>query len=104
VRLPLNITCSSDLLANTPVIFIPNKDKIVLHGRYKNVYELKDETKTFSFKIGNPIGGVMVSLFASSADHVNPKTIQLVVISWRSVLLVEETGRPGENNRFVAIH
>jgi hypothetical protein len=37
VRLPLNITCSSDLLANTPVTFIPNKDKIVLHGTYKNV-------------------------------------------------------------------
>jgi hypothetical protein len=34
---------------------------------YVFVFELKDETKTFSFKIGNPIGGVMVSLFASSA-------------------------------------
>ena len=26
------------------------------------------------------------------------------VISWRSVLLVEETGGPGENHRPVAIH
>jgi hypothetical protein len=26
------------------------------------------------------------------------------VISWRSVLLVEETGRPGENHRSVASH
>jgi len=26
------------------------------------------------------------------------------VISWRSVLLVEETGRPGENHRPVAGH
>jgi len=26
------------------------------------------------------------------------------VISWLSVLLVEETGVPGENNRHVAIH
>jgi hypothetical protein len=26
------------------------------------------------------------------------------VISWRSVLLVEETGVPGENHRFVASH
>ena len=51
---------------------------------YVFVYELKNETMTFSrklfpiffensnekvhsFKIGNPIGGVMVSLFASSA-------------------------------------
>ena len=34
---------------------------------YVFVYELKDETKTFSFKIGNPIDGVMVCLFPSSA-------------------------------------
>jgi hypothetical protein len=26
------------------------------------------------------------------------------VISWRSVLLVEETGEPGENHRLVASH
>jgi hypothetical protein len=28
----------------------------------------------------------------------------ILVISWRSVLLVEETGVPGENHRHVASH
>jgi len=28
----------------------------------------------------------------------------ILVISWRSVLLVEETGNPGENNRTAADH
>jgi len=31
-------------------------------------------------------------------------TYNISVISWRSVLLVEETGEPGENNRPAASH
>ena len=30
--------------------------------------------------------------------------ISVIIISWRSVLLMEETGVPGENNRPVASH
>jgi len=32
------------------------------------------------------------------------ETINISAISWRSVLLVEETGGPGENHRPVASH
>jgi len=33
-----------------------------------------------------------------------PLTTIFQVITWRSVLLVEETGEPGENHRPVASH
>jgi hypothetical protein len=35
---------------------------------------------------------------------LNATFINISVISWRSVLLVEETGEPGENHRPVASH
>jgi hypothetical protein len=35
---------------------------------------------------------------------VNATFTNILVISWRSVLLVEETGVPGENHRTVASH
>ena len=34
----------------------------------------------------------------------NPTFDNISAISWRSVLLVEETGGPGENHQFVASH
>jgi len=34
----------------------------------------------------------------------NPTFNNIIVISWRSVLLVEEIGVPGENHRAVASH
>ena len=34
----------------------------------------------------------------------NPTFNSISVISWRSVLLVEETGGPGENHRPIACH
>ena len=34
----------------------------------------------------------------------NATFINISAISWRSVLLVEETGVPGENQMFVASH
>jgi len=38
------------------------------------------------------------------AIEFNATFNNISVISWRSVLLVEETGVPGENHRPVAIH
>jgi len=47
----------------------------------------------------------MVSIgFAYSFVTLNAKFNNISVLSWRSVLLVEETGIPGENHRHVAIH
>ena len=37
-------------------------------------------------------------------DGVNDSFNNISVISWRSVLLVEQTGGPGENHRPVASH
>ena len=41
--------------------------------------------------------GVMVIVFNATFNNIS-------VISWWSVLLVEETGEPGENHRPVASH
>jgi len=42
-------------------------------------------------------GGLCVTVFIATFNNIS-------VISWRSVLLVEETGVPGENHRLVASH
>jgi hypothetical protein len=39
--------------------------------------------------------GLMLMVFNATFNNIS-------VISWRSVLLVEKTGVPGENHRFVA--
>ena len=45
------------------------------------------------------VEGLFVCLMVFNATFNN-----ISVISWRSVLLVEETGGPGENHRPVASH
>jgi hypothetical protein len=46
----------------------------------------------------------MLSLTVIRLMMVNATFNNISVISWRSVLLVEETGVPGENHRPVASH
>jgi hypothetical protein len=46
----------------------------------------------------------MLSLIVIRLMMVNATFNNISVISWRSVLLVEETGVPGENHRPVASH
>jgi hypothetical protein len=43
-------------------------------------------------KMKNKRVGVRVMVFDATFNNIS-------VVSWRSVLLVEETGLPGENNR-----
>jgi len=45
------------------------------------------------------IDGLLVRFMVFNATFNN-----ISVISWRSVLLVEETGGPGENHQLVASH
>jgi len=45
----------------------------------------------------SPLGLVWLVVFKATFNNIS-------VISWRSVLLVEESGVPGENNRPVASH
>jgi hypothetical protein len=47
---------------------------------------------------------VMINIFNSSVMVFNANFNNISVISWRSVLLVEETGVPGENHRLVVSH
>ena len=47
---------------------------------------------------------VMINLFNSSVMVFNANFNNISVVSWRSVLLVEETGVPGENHRLVTSH
>ena len=51
--------------------------------------EIKDKRKLS--------GGVRVMVFNATFNNIS-------VISWRSILLVDETGVPGENHRPVASH
>ena len=46
----------------------------------------------------------LVSLLVVSLVVFNATFNNISVISWRSILLVEETGVPGENQRPVASH
>jgi hypothetical protein len=53
---------------------------------------------TFPSKLITDLGvGVMVMMFNATFNNIS-------VISWRSVLLVEETGVPEENHRPAASH
>ena len=47
--------------------------------------------------VSNNILGVRVIVFNAVSNNI-------LVISWWSVLLMEETGVPGENHRLVACH
>ena len=49
--------------------------------------------------VENTVENVFLCLFVFNATFNN-----ISVISWRSVLLVEETGGPGENHRPVESH
>ena len=53
--------------------------------------------KTYFVTLTNLIQGVWVMVFNATFNNIS-------VISWRSVLLVEETGVPGKNYRCVASH
>ena len=46
----------------------------------------------------------ILSQFVCLFDGVNITFNNISVISWRSILLVEETGGPGENHRPVSSH
>jgi len=46
----------------------------------------------------------MLVLFVACSMVFNATFNNISVISWRSVLLVEQTGGPGENHRPVASH
>jgi hypothetical protein len=46
----------------------------------------------------------LVSLLVVSLVVFNATFNNISVISWRSILLVEETGVPGENQRPIASH
>jgi hypothetical protein len=51
----------------------------------------------FLSKLNSYVLGVRIIVLNAMFNNIS-------VISWRSVLLVEETGVPGENHRPVAIH
>ena len=83
---------------------------------WTQISKLNEEGTIFLFKIKakwankpnshkNKYYSWMVSIgFAYSFVTLNAKFNNISVLSWRSVLLVEETGIPGENHRHVAIH
>jgi len=56
-----------------------------------------DILRTFVFFGDSQRVRVMVMVFNATGNNIS-------VISWRSVLLVEETGVPGENHRPAASH
>ena len=56
-----------------------------------------DHGQSFIFNINSFILFVCLMVLSATFNNIS-------VISWRSVLLVEETGVPGENHRPVASH
>jgi hypothetical protein len=61
-------------------------------------------TRLYLYNVYQKHGGYLISLFFVCLIVFNANFNNISVISWRSVLLVEETGGPGENHRPVASH
>ena len=56
------------------------------------------------FLMMNIISALLLFWFGLDLMVFNATFINISIISWRSVLLVEETGGPGKNHRPVASH
>jgi hypothetical protein len=76
-------------------LFILVETKIYLIGMVKNMATRKERTTQVKDEVIGGFGWVMV--FTATFNNIS-------VISWRSVLLVEEIGVPGENHRPAASH
>ena len=71
---------------------------IMISNLYRIMTTMKVETDNYVSIEVRPVGlRVMIMLFNATFNNIS-------VISWRSVLLVEETGEPGENRRPTESH
>ena len=84
-------------------LLLPYKDKhVCCYITFDPIHHLTVITKKYR---GNPYLGVVEFVFYVLSFMVFNATINNIsFISWLSVLLVEDTGGPGENHRSVASH
>ena len=65
-----------------------------LYFTFQTIYVFYDQERG---ELCRRLGLVWCIVFNTTVNNIS-------IISWRSFLLVEETGVPGENNRYVASH